>query len=154
MSRNTGIIILAILIGLGLTGCWVQEWAQNRAQHAARLQVTATPTPIPTSEPPYEPPKIFAPAAGAVIDGDFQIGSPARAWSVHIVIFNDEDYRQEVILGVGAYFSAWMNEQYTPAPPMPLAPGIYHWYAYACRETAVGGCGPRSQTRTFTISAS
>lgn len=115
---------------------------------------TATPTAIPTSEPPYDPPKIFAPEDGAIIDGDFpdfQLDSPARSWTIHIVIFNNDGYQQEVILGVGAYFSGWMNEMYTPAPPIPLPTGRYQWYAYGCRETAVGGCGPHSATRTFTI---
>lgn len=114
-----------------------------------------TPTEIPTSEPPYDPPKISAPPDRAVIAADFpdfQFSSPARAWTVHVVIFNDASYQQELIFGLGAGMSGWMNEMYTPATPTPLPPGTYQWYAYGCRETASGGCGPRSETRTFTIS--
>ncbi len=155
MNMSMRIIFLAVLVGLGATGCWMRDLSRNWAQSLAPLQATSTPTAIPTSEPPYDPPTISAPADGAVIDGgfpDFQIGSPARAWTIHIVIFNDAGYHQEVIKGVGAGMSGWMNTMYTPAPPAPLPPGTYQWYAVGCRETAAGGCGPRSETRTFTIS--
>lgn len=151
MKASTRMIIFTVLIGLSVTGCWMQEWAPSRAP----LQVTSTPTAIPTSEPPYDPPRIFAPTDGAILDGDFpefQIESPSRAWTIHIVIFNDAGYRQEVIKGVGAGMSGWMNDMYIEATPIPLPPGMYQWFAFGCRETAVGGCGPHSETRTFTIS--
>jgi hypothetical protein len=46
--------------------------------------------------------------------------------------------------------SGWMNDMFTPIAPA-LPPGTYQWYAFGCRQTAVGGCGAHTETRTFTI---
>jgi hypothetical protein len=114
---------------------------------------TATLTPRPTSDSPDVPPGIIAPEDGAIINGtfpDFQFTWPPRAWTVNIVIFNVDGYWEEYIFGGGAGMSGWMNDMFTPVSPS-LPPGTYQWYAFGCRQTAVGGCGPGSGTWTFTI---
>jgi hypothetical protein len=114
---------------------------------------TPTLTLRPTSDPPDVPPEIIAPEDGAIIDGafpDFQFTWPPRAWTVNIIITNEEGFWQEFIFGGGAGLSGWMNDMFTPIAPA-LPSGTYQWYAFGCRQTAVGGCGPASETRTFTI---
>lgn len=120
----------------------------------APVTSTLTPTHTPTSNAPGVPPRVQSPVDGAVLSGSmptFVAASPPGSWTIHFVITSEDGYFQEIIQGVGAGLSGWMNSMYTPATLVPLPPGTYHWVAVGCRETAVGGCSPPSASRTFTI---